>query len=161
MDNSQKFLKILSGFIETGILTSQDIKKDVMTSIKFKKDPYTFLKLCYLVFYLCFLIMGILMEFKYLANEKLIKGKEIKFTNKIKDEFFLKMLLLISVIMKLQVEILLLIFIMQPLIILTMNQDLKAILLLVMKILQKFQREFSQLVKKEMVVRLGKYMLKK
>ncbi len=38
MDNSQKFLKILSGFIETGILTSQDIKKDVMTSIKFKKE---------------------------------------------------------------------------------------------------------------------------
>jgi len=31
-----------------------------------------------------------LMEFKYLANEKLIKGKEIKFTNKIKDEFFFK-----------------------------------------------------------------------
>ena len=49
----------------------QDIKDDEIigiksTSIKFKKDPYTFLKLCYLVFYLCFLIMGILMEFKYL-----------------------------------------------------------------------------------------------
>jgi len=38
MDNSQKFLKILSGFIETGILTSQDIKKDLLTSIKFKKE---------------------------------------------------------------------------------------------------------------------------
>jgi 4-hydroxybenzoate polyprenyl transferase len=49
----------------------QDIKDDEIigiksTSIKFKKDPYTFLKLCYLVFYICFLIMGILMEFKYL-----------------------------------------------------------------------------------------------
>ena len=49
----------------------QDIKDDEIigiksTSIKFKKDPYTFLKLCYLVFYLCFLVMGILMEFKYL-----------------------------------------------------------------------------------------------
>ena len=38
MDNSQKFLKIISGFIETGILTSQDIKKDLLTSIKFKKE---------------------------------------------------------------------------------------------------------------------------
>tara|TARA_B100001540_G_C15484691_1_gene496307 strand:- start:242 stop:493 length:252 start_codon:yes stop_codon:yes gene_type:complete len=38
MDNSQKFLKILSGFIETGILTSQDIKKDLETSMKFKKE---------------------------------------------------------------------------------------------------------------------------
>ena len=38
MNNSQKFLKILSGFIETGILTSQDIKKDLKTSIKFKKE---------------------------------------------------------------------------------------------------------------------------
>ena len=38
MNNSQKFLNILSGFIETGILTSQDIKKDLKTSIKFKKE---------------------------------------------------------------------------------------------------------------------------
>ncbi len=38
MDNSQKFLKILSGLIETGILTSQDLKKDIATSLKFKKE---------------------------------------------------------------------------------------------------------------------------
>ena len=38
MDNSQKFLKILSGFIETGILTSQDIKKEISTDLKFKKE---------------------------------------------------------------------------------------------------------------------------
>ena len=38
MNNSQKFLKILSGFIETCILTSQDIQKDLKTSIKFKKE---------------------------------------------------------------------------------------------------------------------------
>ena len=49
----------------------QDIKDDEIigiksTSIKFKKYPYTFLKLCYLVFFLCFLIMGILMKLKYL-----------------------------------------------------------------------------------------------
>ena len=29
MDNSQKFLKMLSDFIEAGILTSQDLKKEL------------------------------------------------------------------------------------------------------------------------------------
>ncbi len=38
MDNSQKFLKILSDFIEAGILTSQDLKKELLTSVKFKKE---------------------------------------------------------------------------------------------------------------------------
>ena len=38
MDNSEKFLKMLSSFIETGILTSQDLKKELLTSMKFKKD---------------------------------------------------------------------------------------------------------------------------
>ena len=40
MNNFQKFLKILSGFIETGILTSQDIKKDLSASLKFKKEKF-------------------------------------------------------------------------------------------------------------------------
>ena len=38
MDNSQKFLKMLSDFIEVGILTSEDLKKELLTSIKFKKE---------------------------------------------------------------------------------------------------------------------------
>ena len=38
MSNSQKFLKMLSGFIEAGILTSQDLSKEVLTSIKFNKE---------------------------------------------------------------------------------------------------------------------------
>ena len=38
IDNSQKFLKMLSDFIEAGILTSQDLKKELLTSIKFKKE---------------------------------------------------------------------------------------------------------------------------
>ena len=38
MDNSQKFLKMLSDFIEAGTLTSQDLKKELLTSIKFKKE---------------------------------------------------------------------------------------------------------------------------
>ena len=38
MNNSKKFLKMLSDFIEAGILTSQDLKKELLTSIKFKKE---------------------------------------------------------------------------------------------------------------------------
>ena len=38
MSNSQKFLKMLSGFIEAGILTSQDLSKEVLTSMKFNKE---------------------------------------------------------------------------------------------------------------------------
>jgi BMFP domain-containing protein YqiC len=38
MSNSEKVLKVLSNFIETGILTSQDAKKELITNLKFKRD---------------------------------------------------------------------------------------------------------------------------
>ena len=38
MNNSQKILKMISGFIEAGILTSQDLKKELKTSMKFSKE---------------------------------------------------------------------------------------------------------------------------
>ena len=38
MNNSEKLLKLLSSFIETGILTSQDAKKEVINNLKFKLD---------------------------------------------------------------------------------------------------------------------------
>ena len=38
MNNSEKILKIISNFIETGILTSQDAKKELMNNLKFKRD---------------------------------------------------------------------------------------------------------------------------
>ena len=38
MKNSEKFLKTLSSLIENGILTSKDIKKEISTDLKFKKD---------------------------------------------------------------------------------------------------------------------------
>ena len=38
MKNSEKVLKVLSNFIETGILTSQDAKKELITNLKFKRD---------------------------------------------------------------------------------------------------------------------------
>ncbi|RPG19155.1 MAG: hypothetical protein CBC84_000785 [Pelagibacteraceae bacterium TMED124] len=38
MNNSQKIIKMISGFIEAGILTSQDLKKELLTSMKFNKE---------------------------------------------------------------------------------------------------------------------------
>ena len=38
MKNSEKILETLSSLIETGILTSKDIRKELSTDLKFKKD---------------------------------------------------------------------------------------------------------------------------
>jgi len=38
MKNSEKILKTLSSLIENGILTSKDIRKEISTDLKFKKD---------------------------------------------------------------------------------------------------------------------------
>ena len=38
MSNSEKILKTISSLIENGILTSKDIKEEISTDLKFKKD---------------------------------------------------------------------------------------------------------------------------
>ena len=38
MSNSEKFFKTLSSLIENGILTSKDIKKEIFTDLKFRRD---------------------------------------------------------------------------------------------------------------------------
>ena len=38
MKKSEELLKILSKFVESGILTSKDIKKEMLTNFQFKKD---------------------------------------------------------------------------------------------------------------------------
>tara|TARA_Y100000996_G_scaffold372593_1_gene321615 strand:- start:165 stop:395 length:231 start_codon:yes stop_codon:yes gene_type:complete len=38
MSNSEKFFKTISGLIESGILTSKDIQKEISTDLKFKRD---------------------------------------------------------------------------------------------------------------------------
>ena len=38
MSNTEKILKSLSNLIENGILTSNDIKKEISTDLKFKRD---------------------------------------------------------------------------------------------------------------------------
>ena len=38
MSNSEKILKSISSLIENGILTSEDIKREISTDLKFRKD---------------------------------------------------------------------------------------------------------------------------
>ena len=38
MSNSEKLLKTLSSLIESGILTSKDIQKEISTDLKFTRD---------------------------------------------------------------------------------------------------------------------------
>ena len=38
MKNSEKLLELISVFIKNGILTSQDVKKEILNDLKFKKD---------------------------------------------------------------------------------------------------------------------------
>ena len=40
MNNSEKLLKLISGFIENGILVSQDAKKEIQNKLKFTKDDF-------------------------------------------------------------------------------------------------------------------------
>ena len=38
MSDKEKLLKTLSSLIEAGILTANDVKKELVTNLKFKKD---------------------------------------------------------------------------------------------------------------------------
>ena len=38
MKNSQKIFKVLADIIETGVLSSKDIKNELTSSLKFKRD---------------------------------------------------------------------------------------------------------------------------
>jgi BMFP domain-containing protein YqiC len=38
MSSSKKLLKIISGLIENGILSSKDIRREMSTDLKFKRD---------------------------------------------------------------------------------------------------------------------------
>ena len=40
MNSSEKILKLISNFVETGILTSQDAKKEFINNLKFKRDDF-------------------------------------------------------------------------------------------------------------------------
>ena len=38
MNNSEKLMKLISSFIENGILTSKDVKNDLYNNFQFKKE---------------------------------------------------------------------------------------------------------------------------
>ena len=40
MKNSEKIIKSISSLIENSILTSKDIRKEISTDLKFKKDKF-------------------------------------------------------------------------------------------------------------------------
>jgi len=75
MKNSEKILKTLSSLIENGILNSNDIKKEISTDLKFKKDK--FINKLELVSREEFEILKKLVQKQEIAIKKLSKKKKI------------------------------------------------------------------------------------
>tara|TARA_B100001559_G_C16325182_1_gene540704 strand:+ start:66 stop:311 length:246 start_codon:yes stop_codon:yes gene_type:complete len=76
MSNSEKIIKSLSSLIENGILTSSDIKKEISTDLKFKKDKI-FNKL-ELVSRQEFEVLKKIVQKQEIIIQKLQKNKKIK-----------------------------------------------------------------------------------
>ncbi len=76
MNNSEKILKSLSSLIENGILTSQDIKKEISTDLKFKKDKL--INKLELVSRKEFEILKKIVQKQDILIKKLIKNKKTK-----------------------------------------------------------------------------------
>ena len=76
MNNSEKILKSLSSLIENGILTSQDIKKEISTDFKFKKEKI--INKLELVSRKEFEILKKIVQKQDILIKKLIKNKKTK-----------------------------------------------------------------------------------
>ena len=76
MDNSKKILKTISSLIENGILTSKDIKKELSTDLKFKKDKI--INKLQLVSREEFDVLKKLVQKQDAIIKKLLKNKKIK-----------------------------------------------------------------------------------
>jgi BMFP domain-containing protein YqiC len=76
MNNSEKILKTISGLIENGLLTSKDIKKEISTDFKFKKDKI--INKLQLVTREEFEVLKKIVQKQDLIIKKLLKGKKIK-----------------------------------------------------------------------------------
>ncbi len=76
MSNSEKILKSLSSLIENGILTSKDIKKEISTDLKFKKDKI--INKLELVSREEFEVLKKIVQRQDLIIKKLTKNKKIK-----------------------------------------------------------------------------------
>tara|TARA_B100001248_G_C27027860_1_gene295011 strand:+ start:139 stop:393 length:255 start_codon:yes stop_codon:yes gene_type:complete len=82
MSNTEKILKSLSSLIENGILTTKDIKKEISTDIKFKKDKI--INKLELVSRQEFEILKKIVQKQDLIIKKLQKNKQAKKTKKAK-----------------------------------------------------------------------------
>ena len=76
MSNSEKILKSLSSLIENGILTSKDIKKEISTDLKFKRDKI--INKLELVSREEFEVLKKIVQKQNLIIKKLSKNKKIK-----------------------------------------------------------------------------------
>ncbi len=76
MNNSEKLLKLLSMLVENGILTSKDIKDEISTNLKFKKD--SFVEKLSLVSRDEFEILKKIVQKQGLTIRKLLKKNKIK-----------------------------------------------------------------------------------
>ena len=76
MNNSEKILKTISSLIENGILTSKDIKKEISTDLKFKKDKI--INKLELVSRKDFEILKELVQKQDVLIKKLLKNKKTK-----------------------------------------------------------------------------------
>tara|TARA_B100001093_G_C26720874_1_gene967757 strand:+ start:598 stop:843 length:246 start_codon:yes stop_codon:yes gene_type:complete len=76
MSNSEKILKTLSSLIENGILTSKDIKKEISTDLKFKKDKI--ISKLQLVSREEFEVLKKLVQKQDILIKKIMKNKKIK-----------------------------------------------------------------------------------
>ena len=76
MSNSEKILKTISSLIENGILTSKDIKKELSTELKFKKDKI--INKLQLVSRQEFEVLKKLVQKQNIAIKKLLEKKKLK-----------------------------------------------------------------------------------
>ena len=76
MKNSEKILKTISSLIENGILTSKDIRKEISTDLKFKKDKI--INKLELVSREEFEVLKKIVQKQDAAIKKLIKNKKTK-----------------------------------------------------------------------------------
>ena len=76
MSNSEKILKTISSLIENGILTSNDIKKEISTDLKFKKDKI--INKLQLVSREEFEVLKKLVQKQDVTIKKLLKNKKTK-----------------------------------------------------------------------------------
>ena len=76
MNNSEKIIKTISSLIENGILTSRDIKKEISSDLKFKKDKI--INKLELVSREEFEVLRKLVQSQNAMIKKLIKNKKTK-----------------------------------------------------------------------------------